>query len=1059
MDLREQLQATLTNAYTIERELGGGGMARVFVADELRLRRKVVVKVLSPDLAQGLSAERFEREIQVAASLQQANIVPVLSTGETGGLPFYTMPYVDGESLRSRLRDGGPLSIGQAVSVLRDVARALAYAHDRGIVHRDIKPDNVLLSGATAVVTDFGIAKAIAASRTDSDGGATLTQLGTSIGTPAYISPEQAAGDPEIDHRADIYSFGCMAYELLAGRPPFVNRTPQRLMAAHMSEKPQPVIELRPDAPPSLTALVMRCLEKDAVSRPQSAAEVLAALEGAPTSDPGATAMPSILLGGRGMLKKALAVYAAAFVVVAVVAKAAIVGIGLPDWVFPGALVVMALGLPVILFTGYTQYVARRAAAATPTFTPGGTPSSAAQGTMATIAIKAMPLMSWRRTALGGAWAVGAFVVVIGVFMVLRAFGIGPAGSLLARGAITKNERVIVGDFASRTSDTTLGPVVTEAFRTSLGQSQSITIMQSATVREVLRRMQRPPGSRVDLALAREIGTREGVKAVVDGQILGVGGTYTISASLIATQTGEPLASFTENADDDKGILPAIDRLSKRMRARIGESLRTVQATSTLDQVTTPSLEALKKYVQGSVALQSTGEFAKGVRLLEEAIALDTGFAMAYRKLAIELFNAGGQNARVMQLLQKAFDHQDRLSESERYVMLGTYYATGPRQDLAKSNASYEAAIDLNPRDIAALNNVGNNYRAQRDFAKAEAVYKRAIAEGTPAAVFYNNLISSQVSLGKLAAADTTISVYANAVPNSPNLASYTAGLLILHGNYDSATAVLQRSAVSPASSAVMRANALLSLANIAEAHGHVAEALRRSTESRQAALSRGVAAAVLQVSLDSIYNGAWYRGDRDAAAKLDAALQAHPLDSLAVADRPYAHIVMLYSMAGRADRARAIATNWDKSRAGVTQLADTVVRETMNGDIAFAERRFDDAVRAYRFADAGPCTLCRLPLLGRAYDLAGNADSAIAVFTRYVETPYLSRAATDAQYLAGTHKRLGELWDAKGNRQKAAEHYNKFLELWKNADPELQPQVAAVRKSLARLGDPETRR
>src|SRR5207249_111585 len=147
--------------------------------------------------------------------------------------------------------------------VLRDVARALAYAHERGIVHRDIKPDNVLLSGGAAVVTDFGIAKAISASRTAS-GDATLTQLGTSIGTPAYISPEQAAGDPDIDHRADIYSFACMAYEMLTGQPPFTNRTPQRLMAAHMGEAPQSVLELRPDTPSALAAMVMRCLEKDA---------------------------------------------------------------------------------------------------------------------------------------------------------------------------------------------------------------------------------------------------------------------------------------------------------------------------------------------------------------------------------------------------------------------------------------------------------------------------------------------------------------------------------------------------------------------------------------------------------------------------------------------------------------------------------------------------------------------------------------------------------------------------------------------------------------------------
>src|SRR3954469_24396733 len=198
-NLQDQLTATLSGAYTIERELGGGGMSRVFLAEESRLRRKVVVKVLSPELAAGISAERFEREIQLAASLMQANIVPVLSTGESNGLPYYTMPFVEGESLRSRVARDGGVPLGDVPGILRDVARALAFAHERGVVHRDIKPDNVLLSGGAAVVTDFGIAKAIAASRRDrADDAANqhpsaLTQMGTSIGTPAYMAPEQAA--------------------------------------------------------------------------------------------------------------------------------------------------------------------------------------------------------------------------------------------------------------------------------------------------------------------------------------------------------------------------------------------------------------------------------------------------------------------------------------------------------------------------------------------------------------------------------------------------------------------------------------------------------------------------------------------------------------------------------------------------------------------------------------------------------------------------------------------------------------------------------------------------
>jgi serine/threonine-protein kinase len=261
-------------------------MSRVFVAEESRLRRKVVIKVLSPDLVQGFSAERFEREIQLAASLSQANIVPVLSAGETDGLPFFTMPFVDGESLRHRLT-AGPLPIADVVGILRDVARALGYAHRRGIVHRDIKPDNVLLSSGTAVVTDFGIAKAISAARTEV-GNSQLTQTGTSIGTPAYMAPEQAAGDPDLSAQADFYAFGCMAYELLSGRVPFIGESAQRVIAAQLTETPRPITELRPDTPPMLAALTMRCLAKAPADRPADADEVMRVLSEIHVSGEGA---------------------------------------------------------------------------------------------------------------------------------------------------------------------------------------------------------------------------------------------------------------------------------------------------------------------------------------------------------------------------------------------------------------------------------------------------------------------------------------------------------------------------------------------------------------------------------------------------------------------------------------------------------------------------------------------------------------------------------------------------------------------------------------------------
>ncbi len=291
-ELRDQLQETLGDSYVLEQELGGGGMSRVFVAHEAALGRKVVVKVLPAEMAAAVSLDRFRREIQLAAQLQHPHIVPLLTAGETSGLPFFTMPYVRGESLRAKLSKGGELPISETVRFLREVASALAYAHENNIVHRDIKPENVLVSGGSAVVTDFGVAKALSASSGAS--GMSLTSMGVALGTPAYMAPEQATADPNTDHRADIYALGVMAYEMLTGSTPFQGRSPQATLAAHVTETPDQIINRRASVPPLLAALVMSCLEKRPADRPQTAHEIMHQLDALSTPSGG---LPPTLRG------------------------------------------------------------------------------------------------------------------------------------------------------------------------------------------------------------------------------------------------------------------------------------------------------------------------------------------------------------------------------------------------------------------------------------------------------------------------------------------------------------------------------------------------------------------------------------------------------------------------------------------------------------------------------------------------------------------------------------------------------------------------------------------
>ena len=270
-----ELRAALGDAYVLERELTGSGMSRVFVATEKSLNRQVVVKVLPPDLSAGVNRERFRREIQLAAQLQHPHIVPLHAAGSTGDLLYFTMPYIEGESLRHALHENVKFSARDVVRILHDVADALAYAHSRGVIHREIKPGNVLRSGSHAVVTDFGVAKAISAALP----AVGMTTSGMAIGTPAYMAPEQLAGDPAADHRVDIYAVGLLGYELLAGEAPFKASSPQETMAAQLTRAPEPISKRRPDAPAALASLLTRCLAKNPADRPQTATEVVSLLD------------------------------------------------------------------------------------------------------------------------------------------------------------------------------------------------------------------------------------------------------------------------------------------------------------------------------------------------------------------------------------------------------------------------------------------------------------------------------------------------------------------------------------------------------------------------------------------------------------------------------------------------------------------------------------------------------------------------------------------------------------------------------------------------------------
>ena len=303
MNSVERLTAALADRYRIIRELGQGGMATVYLAEDLKHHRQVAIKVLRPELAAALGADRFLREIETTANLQHPHIVPLFDSGVVDSrlptdsrltthdsrLLFYVMPYLSGETLRARLARTGPLPLAEAIRYTDEIADALAKAHKAGVVHRDIKPENIFLADGHALVLDFGIAKALAEGQRPEgpkDLATALTTLGVSIGTPAYMAPEQVAGDPNIDHRADLYALGLVAYEMLAGGSPYTATTPAQQMAAHVAQPPAPIELKRADCPPALAALIMRCLAKNPDERVQTADEIISELRILDTASP-----------------------------------------------------------------------------------------------------------------------------------------------------------------------------------------------------------------------------------------------------------------------------------------------------------------------------------------------------------------------------------------------------------------------------------------------------------------------------------------------------------------------------------------------------------------------------------------------------------------------------------------------------------------------------------------------------------------------------------------------------------------------------------------------------
>jgi Protein kinase domain len=959
MSTFDDLQYALGGTYRLDRELGGGGMSRVFLADDLALSRQVVLKVLPVELAAVVNVERFNRETLLLARLQHPHIVPVLTVGSLHGLPWFSMPYIEGESLRARIDRDRALPIGDVVSVMRDVAKALAYAHERGVIHRDIKPDNILLTGDAATVADFGIAKAINVARADVPGEA-LTQMGMAIGTPGYMSPEQVTGSDSVDHRTDIYALGCVAYEMLCGSAPFGDKPVQQQLTAHLTVNAVPIAERRANVPPALAALVMQCLEKDAAMRPQEARDIVAALE-----------LAGVRSGER---------------------------------------------------TGET--------AADKGFWHSLTPR--------------------RVVALS---VVGLLLVVVG-YVGLGKLGIGPAGSLQARGTLAPNERLVITDFTVRGADSLLGRVASDAVRAGLVQSGAITLLTPNEIGEALGRMERPRESRLSLELVRDLANREGVRAIVDGELTAVGASYILAVRLVTADSGRELASFRATAASPDSLIQMADDLSRKLRSRIGESLQSVKASPPLERVTTSSLEALRKYSAAVQAADVEGNKVRAAQLFREAVAIDTLFAEGWRRLGLLLSNMTAPPGAADSALSKAYLLRDRLREIDAERVTATYFAAGSRADRSKAIPAFERVLALG--DSSVLGNLAAQYESRREFARAEVLRRLVVARDS--GILRLSALRGNLWLqGKWSALDSIEATVRRRFPNDELNDSWARTRAFMAGDLE-----LQRRLLD---SAVVRGD---SRDPVQTANQQMVQALnegrlRDADRFREASLATYRAQGVPI----NAFTGAFISLESAIDAGVvppyvlrrfeDAVRASSPTEQLAVrisAARAYAKF-------GMVAEAKAALAQFDRLFTDSTQLARYIDgRNDILMELAIAEGRWVDAAAMVRRADQKPdgpassCVSCFHLKLLKVFAAVGLADSALAQYDAYRRTAIGSRPriGPDLYVPITSTLALARIYDARGDRKNAAQLYRDYVTRFERADAEFQPIVREARARMLAL-------